>query len=689
MTAGALAMRPCLRSDLTMIRRETRGQVDWIVKDPSQGKYSRFGEVEIGLMRLMDGTRTPPEIAESAAETIGIDVDAGAIADFAQKLKRLGIVERTPAEQHLMLLERLRAVRTRRAGRKSRGSLLRIRFPAADPDRAFQRWEPFLQWMWSPAFAWGCAALFLAYLAILYVRGPEFWAGFRDFYTGSNVSAWDYLLAYGLMLSVIVVHELGHGLTTKHFGGEVHEMGAMLIYFMPALYCNTNDAWLFERRSHRLWVTFAGPWIQLLIASIAGITWLFMEPGSLGFRVAFLIVVLAGLMNIVTNLNPLIPLDGYYALSDYLEIPNLRRRAFDYCQAVLRRRVLGLEVAVPAVTPRERRVFLIYGTLAFFYSIFAIVIALLWFTMIFRRLFGPWAWLLIGFLVGRILWPRLVRLRSMAKSAATTMRGRWGRSRRVTRIALIAGAALLAVLVLPWTYRAEAPFRVAASRQLAVHIGVPGVLDRVLVDEGDTVGPGQPLAVLWNPDLEIEVLDARRRVEILRAREALGAALEDPGAVATATDALAEASEELALLEARRGRLVVRAPIAGIVLGHDLAQRVGEAVAEGDSLLTLASARGRIARVMVPLVEAGDLARGQPVHARISTWPGHTFAGRVRNVAPAARHGWVDVDVPLPEDHHAPVPGMTGVAKIVTGRGIIGQALAQSLRRNVRLDFLL
>jgi putative peptide zinc metalloprotease protein len=690
-TTGALAMRPRLRSDLTMIRRETRGQVDWIVKDPHEGKYSRFGESEIGLMRLMDGVRTPAEIAEAAAETMGITVDAGAVADFAQKLKRLGIVERTPAEQHLMLIERLRAVRNRRAKQRSRDSLLRIRFPAADPDRLFQRWEPLLRWMWTPGFAWGCAVLFLVYVVILIVRGPEFWAGFTDFFTYSNVSAWDYLLAYGLMLSIIVIHELGHGLTTKHFGGEVHEMGGMLLYFMPALYCNTNDAWLFERRSHRLWVTFAGPWIQLLIAALAGIAWLFTEPGTLAFRITFLIVVLAGMMNVVTNLNPLIPLDGYYALSDYLEIPNLRRRAFDYCQAVLRKRVLGLDVAVPAVTPRERRVFLIYGTLAFIYSIFAIVIGLYWLTLIFRRLFGPWAWLLIAFLAGRILWPRLVRLRSMAMAAAMSMRGRWGRSRRLTRAVLITAAGLLAVLLLPWTHRSEAPFRVESSRQLAVHAGVPGVLDRVMVRDGDTVSSGQPLAVLWNPDLELAVLDARRRVGVLRAQQAFGAARDDLSASASAAAILTEALEELAVLEAQRARLVVRASMAGVVLGHDLGERRGEAMAEGDSLLTLASTRGRVARVRVPLAEAGNVARGQPVHARISTWPGHTFAGHIARVAPAARQGWIEVDVPLPEgsEDRVPVPGMTGVAKIVTGRGMVGQALARTLRRNVRLEFLL
>jgi putative peptide zinc metalloprotease protein len=689
MVGGALAARPRLRADLTIVRRETPHGVDYIVKEPTEGKYSRFGEAEIELMQLMDGERTPEEIAEAAERKLGFVVGAGSIADFAQKLKRLGLVERTPAEQHLMLLERLRATRRRRARRRSRGSILRIRFSAGDPDRLFTRWERYLRWMWTPLFAWACAGLFVAYVVILVTRWPEFFAGLANFYTASNISAWDYLLAYGLLLSIIVIHELGHGLTTKHFGGEVHEIGGMFLYFMPALYCNTNDAWLFPRRSHRLWVTFAGPWIQLLIASVASIVWLFTEPGTFAFRVAFLAIVLGGMASVVTNLNPLIPLDGYYALSDYLEIPNLRRRAFDHCRVVFGRRFLGIETGESEVTPRERRVFLIYGSLAFFYSILAVVLALVWFITVFQRLLGPWIWLVLVLLVGRIAWPRLVRLRAVAGSVASTAMARWRGSRRPTR-AVAAGALGAVVLALfPWTHRADGPLRIEASRQRTIVAAVAGVVERVFVLEGDTVVVGQPLLRLWNPELEARVLDAGRRVAILDARRAEAEARGDLAAASSATAALAEAAEELELLEAREGRLVVRAPMTGIVLGHELDERVGEALAEGDSLLALASLSGRVARVRVPLREAGELALGQTARLKISTWPGHTFTASVTAIAPAARDGAIEAWVPLPEGPHMPAPGMVGVAKIATGRGTVGTALGRTLRRMVRLDVLL
>lgn len=687
--SSPLTMRPRLRSDLTIVRRETQGRVEFIVKEPREGKYSRFGESEIALMRLMDGTRTPDEIANMAADSLGVALDPGAIADFAQKLKRLGLVERTPAEQHLMLLERLRAERKRRARRRTRGSLLRMRFSAGDPDRLFTRLERRLQWMWTPVFVWSSVALFVAYMVIMIVRWPEFYAGLANFYTFSNISAWDYVLAYVIILTIVAFHETGHGLTTKHFGGEVHEIGAMLLYFMPAFYCNTNDAWLFEKRSQRLWVTFAGPWIQLVIAAIAGIVWIVAEPGSLTFRIAFLAILLGGMWGLVANLNPLIPLDGYYALSDYLEIPNLRRRAFDYCQSIVRRRVFGMNVPAPMVTPRERRVFLIYGSLAFFYSLFAVGVGLTWLVLVLQRVLGPWVWLLLVFLLGRLGLRHIRHLGSIAATNARALAVRLRESRRPARFAVVGALVLLPLLFIPWTFRAAGPFRVEADPQVAVVASIPGVLERVLVTEGDLVPAGAPLVELWSPASESALLEGRRRVALLQAEQAAAEAGGDHRAAATAAAALTEARDQLGILESRRDRLVVRAPIQGIVLGHKLSERVGAAVEEGDSLLVLASPTARVARVRVPLSAAGEISSGQRVRLKISTWPRHTFTSRVVNVAPAAHSGWVEAVVPLPSAAPLPSPGMAGVAKILTHRGTLAGLIERVVRRNVQLDLLI
>ena len=102
----------------------------------------------------------------------------------------------------------------------------------------------------------------------------------------------------------------------------------MLIYFDLAFFCNVNDAWTFPELEARFWVTAAGSWIQMVVASIAAIVWWAAAPGTLLSDFALAVLLVGGIDRGLVNLNPLIPLDGYFALSDWLEVPNLRQRAF-------------------------------------------------------------------------------------------------------------------------------------------------------------------------------------------------------------------------------------------------------------------------------------------------------------------------------------------------------------------------
>src|SRR6267143_3287496 len=173
-------------------------------------------------------------------------------------------------------------------------------------------------------------------------------------------------IAVVLALNFLVVgaHEFGHGLTCTRFGGEVHEMGCALVFLQPAFYCNVSDAWLFPEKSKRLWVGIAGPYFELLLWSLAVLTWRLTEPDTWINFITLSVMATSGVKSLL-NLNPLIKLDGYYLLSDYLEIPNLRRRSFRYGGSLVEK-LFGLEsLEEEEVLPRrERAIFSVYGTLA-------------------------------------------------------------------------------------------------------------------------------------------------------------------------------------------------------------------------------------------------------------------------------------------------------------------------------------
>jgi len=683
----ALDARPRLREDLKITRREYNGRVQYVVKLPGEGKYYQFGEAETGLMRLMDGRRTPAEIAALAADTLGVGVTEGQVGDFAARLKRLGIVERTPAEQHMMLMERVRSQRRIRVRQRAQGSVLRLRFSIGDPDRLFDAIVARVPWLWSRAFVVASFVLFVAYGLVLASRWDEFWNGTVNLYMLSGVSV-SYLVAVWLLVIVIGgIHELGHGLTTKWFGGEVHEIGAMMLYFSPAMFCNTNDAWTFERRSHRLWVTFAGPWIELVLASLGALLWVVAEPGTFPHQLGFLTVLVGGISAVITNFNPLLPLDGYYALSDWLEIPNLRRRSFQYWGWMAKRYLLGVNVPSPRVTPRERRVFLIYGGLALGYSVLVAVVSLVWLILVIGRFIGPWVWAILAVIVVRGALQLSGRTATITRAATVSWRAAL-RHRR--RLIAAGGFGVLALLVLfvPWTFRAKGEFTVAAVPRMLVRAPETGILDPVLVLEGDSVSEGQELARLWSPELTAEVSSARAAVRRLGVEAAGAESRGDFAAASAASALLAEARRQLQLLDERLARLSIRSPSTGVVVGYRLNERLGERLTAGDLLLEVAPP-GRQARVRVPPRLSTELKAGMRAGLRLPARPSIEFRSEVSAASPMAAGDRVDVEIPFPRSGWQPAPGMTGVAKIEMWRGTIAEALVRKFRQTVRADLWL
>ncbi len=685
----ALDARPKLKDDVKIVRREHRGRVHYIVKEPVDKKYYQFGEVEVGLMKLMDGRRTPEDVSQAAFKELGITPPAGQVADFAAKLKRMGIVERTPAEKQLMLMEHVRSDRNVRARRRTQGSILRLRFSIGDPDRLFTWMVSHMRWAWTRAFVYASITLFMVYFAILIARWDAFWGGTVGMYTLSGFGLWDWVLFYFLFFGIGAIHELGHGLTTKAFGGDVREIGGMLLYFSPALFCNTNDAWTFEKRAHRLWVTFAGPWVEMMIAGIAAIVWVTTEPATFINKLAFLTVLSAGILAVLANLNPMLPLDGYYALSDYLEIPNLRRRSFEYTGWLGKRFLLGVKAAEPPATPRERRVFIIYGISALFYSIFIAVVSAVWLVLVIGRFIGPWVWAILALVLLRLAAGLGGRSRALAQAATTTWRAGFVRNRRT-----LWGLAVLTLLIIlpfftPWTLRARGDLLIESQPRAQVRAEVAGLIDRWHVREGESVAAGDAIASLWNPELEAAVLEGRAAVERLKLDRAQSELAGDRASAAAASSQLNEAERDLAVLESRRQRLVVRSPVAGIVMGYRLEERIGEAAEEGRLLVEIASPEARTARIHVHPKHAGEVAPGQTVRLKLYARPHLKFVSTIVSVAPAASDGWLEAEVAFFNEDWQPAPGMTGVAKIETVRMTVAQAILRAVRQTIRVDLWL
>jgi putative peptide zinc metalloprotease protein len=676
-----------LRPDLVLVEQTYRGEQSFIVKDPQSRKYYRFRPVEILVMQTLDGEHTPGEASAALADE-GLRVSPAGVEAFTAKLTRMGLCERTLSERSILQMERLRAERKRRLNKGVfQGDLLRLRWSVGDPDKLLDRWLPRLRFFFTRTFLLISVALFAVYLLVLGLKWGEFSQRLADLYA-LNIGLGSLAVLWLTGLVIIVIHELGHGVTCQYFGGQVHEIGAMLIYFEPAFFCNVNDAWTFPELRARLWVTAAGSWIQLVIAGIAAIVWWAATPGTLVSDIAFAAVLIGGITTVFMNANPLIPLDGYYALSDYLEVPNLRQRAFGYLSWVIKTRLFGLELPKPAADEREQRVFLIYGGLA------SVYIALI-LSFVAAAAFG-WLsrWLgSLGIVV--FLAVLFVMLREPLRGALRVLRlalqqhrSAWRQRpwRRRLSVAVIA-VAMLGILV-PWPITITGPF--VATPVLSMPLAAPdsGMVQRVQVLEGTNVTAGTPLMQIRNLTLERQLI-ARRRVRDSLAARSTQSRSQGRFAEAVAIDAVLAGEEaRLAGLRQRVEALRIRALSGGTVITPRPEELAGRWVASGEIVLSLG--RFDSLEVRIALQGAGGtlVQRGSPVSLLVDATSDARVTALITSISAAATPQIVEARLRLPA-----MPGwragMTGRASVTIRDSNLWGALWWSIRGGIRSDILL
>jgi putative peptide zinc metalloprotease protein len=350
---------PKLRADLTVSEQQTGGNTFFVVKDAVRGQFFRLREPEYFIARQLDGV-TPFEVVRLRVEQkFDAHVSHEDLSSFVARLKSGGLLELEPG-----------AARPTRATKRVQGNILFLRCKILDPDQLFDRLVDRIRFLFTPGFVIFSAMSILLASFILLANWQDAKASVSSLYRFSAVP-----LIILVVFLVIGAHEFAHGLTCKHFGGHVHEIGFLLMYFQPAFYCNVSDAWLFPQKSRRMWVGFAGPYFELFLWSLAIFTWRVTAPETWPSAVATIVIATSGIKTLL-NFNPMIKWDGYYLLSDWVGIPNLRTKAFQYIGDKLRRLWAGTFAPAQKIPLRERRILFWYGLLAVGGSFALLAIAL-------------------------------------------------------------------------------------------------------------------------------------------------------------------------------------------------------------------------------------------------------------------------------------------------------------------------
>src|SRR6266702_1646938 len=554
---------PKLRSDLVISRQG--GAV--VLKDPATGRFFRFGEAEHFITSQLDGTTPIAVVRQRAGEEFGSLPEPGMVEGFVGSLRRLGLLETDDAA-----LERPAARR-----RRTRGGPLYLRFSAFDPDRLLDRLVDKVAFCFTPAFLVFSVAVIVLGFGIAVAEWGDITRDLRRLWRVEMV-----LVAWLVTFMVSASHEFAHGFTCKRFGGHVHEMGFLLIYFQPAFYCNVSDAWLIAEKSKRLWVTISGPYLEIFLWALAVIIWRVTEPGTWPSAVAL---------------------------------------------------VASPSRTPEEPTPRERRVYLAYGLLAGGYSAWLLGwVALMVGGYLTERYQGAGAIAYAG-LLGLAFQNPLQRWAARPGFRAWRERvsPRWVPIDGRVRVVLLFALVLAALFLVPWELTVSGEFAVAPRHNADVRAEVDGIIAEVYVDEGQRVAAGELVARLADRDYRAELRaveaqsdEIRARLKMLRAgprveerrvaiqnletaetrREHARRRLEEAERMQAAR--LAKATADVAVAEERlryaRNDLVrSRALFEGELVSRRALEESQERAAVGDK--ELAAARAEVAAV-----SAGDLA---------------------------------------------------------------------------------
>jgi putative peptide zinc metalloprotease protein len=487
------------RTDIQLVRQEGRDGVHFTFKDAVTGRVFRFGELEHFVISQLDGETRADLILGRASQEFGGNLSPVTLASFINSLQKNGLLESREAKVSGEM----------RSRRRFFGSPLYFRVAAFDPDRRLTRIEPRIGFMFTRTFV-VLSALTMVLAACVAIGA---WSEiFRDLRYLYRFNFEVILLTWVTLYVVTAAHEFAHALTCKHFGGEVHEMGVLLLYFQPAFYCNITDAWLLPRKSQRLWVTLAGAYWEMFVCALATLAWRLFEPGT-GPNSLALAIMLTSAIKTCFNLNPLIKLDGYYLLSDYLEIPNLRRKSFAYLRTMFRNAVGTLPDQIGA---RHRRIYIAYGLLAGAYSFSLLSLILIHFGGYLTRRYQAAGFIGFTAFVAMIFQPQIskilpARSRELESSRASAARPGWiRRVNRLLKISLL-GAIISGILYFGQIeLKVASDFRILPAINADVRAEVEGIIDQIYDDEGAVVRKGDPIVRLSVRDLrsDLQISDA-------------------------------------------------------------------------------------------------------------------------------------------------------------------------------------
>lgn len=584
-----------LREDLGIYLgpRTAAGIPTWTLYDPATHRYFRLGWLEFEFLQRWS-MGNAENIVMAIQHDTPLEADASDIEDFSQFLNLHQLTKPQGEETTRLLVRRSKATHLN-VWTWLLHNYLFLRIPLIHSDKLLKKTLPWINIVFNRQFI--IILLLLAVVAVYLVS--QQWTLFSHSF--SYVFTAEGILATAAALSLSkIIHELGHAFTASRFGCRVPTMGVAFMMGLPMLWTDVTDAWRLPSRAQRLSIDAAGVIAELMLAVFATLLWTVLPDGSVRSGI-YLLASTAWVLTLAVNLNPFMRFDGYYLMSDYLDIANLQDRSFALARWRLRESLFNFQIPMPEVfTKKLHQLLIVYAYSIWIYRL-VLFAGIAW--AIYHFFFKALGLALFAVEVGWFIVRPIMKEMAVWKELIAVHKTRI-RPRLVWLIPLLA----LALLFIPWQTHLLLSGLLNAETEFTLYTPQSAKVQRVLVKEGDNVQAEQVLIELTSPDLDFKIATAERHFAELTeqlASQSLDVVLAHHNPIDM--EALQSTLAELIGLREAQKKLTLRASFAGRLRDLSDALQQGEWLAKDEPLGIIKSPYSTV----VAYAEEADLNRLQ------------------------------------------------------------------------------
>ncbi len=640
------------RRDLVIKKIDFQGVTHYVIKDPVGLTYHRLRSDQYRVLTLLNGqkhlesirdqlVREFPAISPTLSDTQLL------ISDLHQK----GLAYSLRPGQATARIDQKRK-KQRQKFLSGLTNILSLRLPGWDPDSFLKGMVPWTRWMFHPITACAAIAFVASSWLLLAIQFHAFQAGLPAF---NQFFGWPNLIFLWMTLACSkIIHEFGHGLSCKMFGSECHEMGVMLLVGSPCLYCDVSDSWMLRNKWSRILIGAAGMIIEIVLSAFAIFFWWMTEPGLFHFLCLNVFFVTTA-TTVIFNANPLMRLDGYYMLSDFLEIPNLRPKADKLTQEWLAQLCLGIEPRHDPFMPQtNRHWFILYAIASKIYGWFVLFGILMFLYTVLK----PYGLQSLGqsmafFSISGIMIQMTIGAYQLLSAPREKPIQKWRLAlSAAVMMALIIPLGMIEVPFIQW-----AAFRIEPDQVQHIVTKVPGELKKLHKFPGDIVKKGDLLAELSDPLLEESQRRLTMQKDIQLTVKQNAQIIDDHSEMEMADKILDSIIKQQDELDKKMAHLMVQSPIAGTVVapprhptpklqqakvrlgswtGTPLDKKnQGAFLEDRTELMSIAPNHRVQALLYLDQADRNDVSAQTDVGLMFDHLPGRVFRGKITNIASA------------------------------------------------------